>query len=114
MNESPEAKLQRVKNSVINAEAALAKARNLLAEVEVAERYLPPTEPEWDFSVIGFSKRYASSSEYHYCAIRFSNVWYVSGPRHGGQALTWHQLMEFIGRDYWDSIQLLRQGKDQF
>ena len=94
-------------------------------------------EPELNGSVIRFHKRYLQGAKfgsvsnpyddlvvrtcpdqiltqpYHYAAIKHDRHWYVTGPKDGARSLTWNQLLEFVGQDYWSTIRVLENGKGE-
>lgn len=57
-----------------------------------------PAEPEVG-TVIGFAKQFSEDGPvYSFAAIHATKgQWYLSGPRHGTQAMTWDHLLDFIG-----------------
>ncbi|QOC56181.1 hypothetical protein SEA_SIENNA_36 [Gordonia phage Sienna] len=107
--------------------AKLAEAA-ILAERRAARR---PNEPEYlegDPPVVRFWKRFhftaanPVTSRYHYVAIGVRKEmysprglrphlgeaeWYISGAREGGKSFTWEGLMEFVGEEYWDTVEVL-------
>ncbi|UVK63843.1 hypothetical protein SEA_LILYPAD_39 [Gordonia phage LilyPad] len=88
-----------------------------------------PNEPEYlegDPPVIRFWKRFGSvtlpSRRYHYAAIGVTREvysprglrpkvaeqkWYVTGNNHAGHEYSWEELMDFIGEEYWDTVEVL-------
>lgn len=57
-----------------------------------------PAEPE-EGTVIGFAKQFQEDGPtYSFAAIHaVKGQWFLSGPRHGGRAMTWDALLDFIG-----------------
>ncbi|AWY06141.1 hypothetical protein PBI_SUZY_36 [Gordonia phage Suzy] len=110
--------------------AKLAEAA-ILAERRAAKR---PNEPEYlegDPPVVRFWKRFPGAiaanvpntgRRYHYVAIGIRHEkysprglrphlgeteWFITGSREKGRSFTWEGLMEFIGEEYWDTVEVL-------
>ncbi|QOC55732.1 hypothetical protein SEA_ARCHIMEDES_32 [Gordonia phage Archimedes] len=128
-------------NKLVKRAEALEREAAKLRETIVAMSDLID-EPTENGSVVGFSKRFRQTTEtatlvagpfastrpydyylqphtnevlsrqYDYAAIRSGNHWYVSGPKDGARRFTWNQLLEFVGEDYWHTVQVLRVGND--
>lgn len=57
-----------------------------------------PIEPSAG-TVLGFTKQFSANDKaYAFAAISVgTNMWFLSGPRHGGSSMHWSELLNFIG-----------------
>lgn len=89
--------IEEAQRLIAQAEADLASARALLADVE--RRDLVPKAPIQNY--VKFTK-YFGYRQYHYAAIRVNGLWHITGRRASdseANAVVWSKLMEWLVKD---------------
>jgi len=81
------------------------QVENIQKQIELALKQ--PPEPEM-YSIVRFKRRFENNSIwYHYAAIRSPKGWFVTGT-YQTQFPTWDKLMEWIGVEWWYTIELMQ------